>query len=206
MKTLRVNSASINSNHKRAVAAFTLVELMIVVAIVGILAAVAIPNYNKYQAKARQSEAKIALAAVFTAEKSVFAEYSTHHGCMTHIGYAPDSLNRYYSVGTNRAYNGAQIAVGQLPVCTDLSYTATNDLANTSTVITCWSATSFMNTTADSTANAILCNTAITPTMTQTTFNVTASGNINRSTNTLVGLDAWRITELKVLANPQPGI
>ena len=40
----------------RSRAGFSLVELMIVVAIIGMLAAVGIPQYAKFQAKARQSE------------------------------------------------------------------------------------------------------------------------------------------------------
>ena len=47
---------------------FTLVELMIVVAIIGVLSAVAVPNFKKYQAKAKSSEAKVQLAAAYTAE------------------------------------------------------------------------------------------------------------------------------------------
>jgi len=47
---------------------FTLIELMIVVAIIGILAAIAIPNFLLYQLKSRQSEAKTNLQAIKTSE------------------------------------------------------------------------------------------------------------------------------------------
>ena len=44
---------------------FTLIELMIVVAIVGILAAIAVPNYFNYLAKSQQAEAKTNLGAIY---------------------------------------------------------------------------------------------------------------------------------------------
>lgn len=53
---------------------FTLIELMIVVAIIGILAAIAIPNFRNYQLKAKRNELPTNLKAIRTAELSYQAE------------------------------------------------------------------------------------------------------------------------------------
>ena len=77
---------------------FTLVELMVVVAIIGILSAVAIPNFKKYQAKSKQSEAKIQLAAIYNAEVGSQADYNTYATCLPAMGYE-QTPKGYYVVG-----------------------------------------------------------------------------------------------------------
>ncbi len=74
---------------------FSLVELMIVVAIIGILAAVAIPNFQRFQAKARQSEARANLAAIYTAEKAFYQEWQQYYADFFAIGYIPEGQFRY---------------------------------------------------------------------------------------------------------------
>ena len=64
---------------------FALIELMIVVAIVGILAAIAIPNFMRFQMKAKAGEAKTNLAAIRTAEESYQAEHGDYVAQVTQV-------------------------------------------------------------------------------------------------------------------------
>ncbi|MGK5084439.1 prepilin-type N-terminal cleavage/methylation domain-containing protein [Bdellovibrionota bacterium FG-1] len=78
---------------------FTLIELMVVVAIIGILVAIAGPQYSKFQAKARQTEAKIGLGAVYTAQKTFATENQSYTTCLQEIGVGSDSGRTYYTIG-----------------------------------------------------------------------------------------------------------
>lgn len=64
---------------------FSLVELMIVVAIIGILAALAIPRFQSFQAKSRQAEARSNLAHIYTLQVSYNGDNDTfsNFDCLT---------------------------------------------------------------------------------------------------------------------------
>jgi len=86
---------------------FTLIELMIVVAIIGILAAIAIPNFLRYQAKSKQSEAKTNLGSIFTSQIAYFGEEDEFSSSLVNVnlGWAAEGRTRYaytiLSAGTN---------------------------------------------------------------------------------------------------------
>ncbi len=75
---------------------FTLIELMIVVAIIAILAAIAIPNFLKFQAKSKQSEARTMLTGVYEAEMGYFATENKFYPSAEVIGFEPASVPKYY--------------------------------------------------------------------------------------------------------------
>ena len=66
---------------KKVQQGFTLIELMIVVAIIGILAAVAIPAYQDYTAKAQASEAYVLLSGLKTPLAELAASLGTTAAC-----------------------------------------------------------------------------------------------------------------------------
>ena len=57
---------------------FSLMEVMIVVVIIGILAALAYPNLEKYLKRVRQTEAKTNLSAIYTAQKIYFTLHQSY--------------------------------------------------------------------------------------------------------------------------------
>jgi len=92
MKRKYTMTWKINSDHH----GFTLIELMIVVAIIAILAAIAIPSFMMLQARSRQSEARILMSGVYEAEIAYFAEHSEFTGDFSLLNFQPASDPKYY--------------------------------------------------------------------------------------------------------------
>lgn len=194
-------------NKRAAKAGFSLVELMVVVAIIGILATIAVPNFQRFQAKARQSNAKVELSGVYTAEKSFFTEYSVYHGNLPGIGFLPDgfradgtletNVTRYYA---SSAGDGSTAAASgwpsTLPAPT-VTYT-TNQFAATTTA--CPGA--IANATASYTGGTAIGT--VQAASAAATFQAVAAGCPRASTQSAA--DVWSINENKVLANVQQNI
>jgi len=73
--------------------AFSLIELMIVVAIIGFLAMISIPSFTKFLAKAKRSEAYMNLSSLYAAQKVHWAEhgvYSLNLAGQGGIGWKPE--------------------------------------------------------------------------------------------------------------------
>jgi len=100
---------------------FTLIELMIVVAIVGILAAVAVPAYQDYVARSRVTEG-LALAA---AAKTAVAENAI----------AGAVLNRGYDAGSTATQNVTGITINQQNGEISIAYAANVAAAGANTLI-----------------------------------------------------------------------
>ncbi len=95
MKTMR---------HRKEKPGFTLVELMIVVAIMAFLAAIAMPNFMRFLAKAKRAEAYMNLNSIYAAEKAYWAENGSYSPALSGqggVGWKPEG---YAGGGANEKF------------------------------------------------------------------------------------------------------
>jgi type IV pilus assembly protein PilA len=107
---------------KKGSQGFTLIELMIVVAIIGILAAIAIPNFLTYQKKSKSSEAKTCIGGIKTSQIAFQTERDRFAACAPVTG-APTSTKQVWPGG------GGFDSIGWSPAG-DVYYQYQVDVAN----------------------------------------------------------------------------
>jgi type IV pilus assembly protein PilE len=110
---------------RRAPRGFTLIELMIVVAIIGILAAVAYPAYNSSVRKSRRADAKTALVDLAQREERFMSTANTYSNKPADLGYPtgtafPMSVltgsKSYYTIDFSVAPTTSKFAATATPV------------------------------------------------------------------------------------------
>lgn len=80
---------------------FTLIELMIVVAIIAFLAVVSVPSFMRFLHKAKRAEVYMNLSSIYAAQKAYWAENGKYSEDLSAIGWKPDG---YTSGGSNEKF------------------------------------------------------------------------------------------------------
>jgi prepilin-type N-terminal cleavage/methylation domain-containing protein len=95
---------------------FTLIELMAVVAIIGILAAIAMVSYRHFTDKAKSVEAEVALAEINRLEMLHHANHGLYSGDLNTIGFSLVPALKYYQVAVQVQNGGTAFQAMALPL------------------------------------------------------------------------------------------
>lgn len=176
---------------------FSLIELMVVVAIMGVLAAIGVPQFAKFQAKARQAEAKGHLSALFTAETSFKSEWNQFTVDLRNVGFAVTGSQLRYIAGFNATACTGYSTAGGAP--TETAARSQTQVTAVNTEAATWHATLNPGTTAV-TMTTTACST--------TAFTAVAQGDPRNNVAAFAAAtsDAWSINQVKLISNPITGL
>lgn len=103
---------------------FTMIELMIVVAILGFLSMISIPSFLRFLSKAKRAEAYMNLGSLYVAQKTYWAEHGTYLSVLNgkdSVGWKPEGYSgggvkeRFnYTYGFNQGQEGQHFFTGKL--------------------------------------------------------------------------------------------
>jgi type IV pilus assembly protein PilE len=88
---------------------FSLIELMVVVVVIGLLSAIALPSYTRYVLRSHRSSAITGVLDVASRQARYYTTNNTYTTSMTALGYPADpmpltdSSNRYYNLSVSAA-------------------------------------------------------------------------------------------------------
>jgi len=123
---------SIKRTTNKASHGFTLVEVLIVVAILGILAAIVIPSYSAQVLKTRRSDAKISLMQAAQDLERCFSDTSSYAGCTDYTGGIA-SAEGFYTITGAQAPSTYQLTATPVGSQADDNRCATFTLNQTNT-------------------------------------------------------------------------
>jgi type IV pilus assembly protein PilE len=148
------------ANSMKKIRGFTLIELMIVVAVIGLLAAVALPNYSNYVMKSRRSSAQTALLDLASREERYYTANNTYVSNLSLLGYPANTVSiavpdaggsHYYDVTVALVNNAAGTAVVGFTLtatpagsqardteCGNFTYDYLGRRGNSGTATPCW--------------------------------------------------------------------
>jgi len=98
---------------------FTLIELMIVVAIIGILAAIAIPQFSTYRLKAFNGSAEADLRNLMTAQEAVYADTQAYAAIAVAVGSDTTATNAIVALPGAKLSKGVTAIEVAAPSATD---------------------------------------------------------------------------------------